>query len=210
MNEYRSVLNEASGEITEKKSRFICSVKPVNTEHEAMEFIKKISDAYRDATHNVFAYVVMDGVEVQRASDDGEPQGTAGIPVLEVIKKEGLKNVCVVVTRYFGGILLGAGGLIRAYSAAAKKGIYESGICTKALYRKLSVKISYPYLGKVQNIISSLGNDIMTIEYTQLVTIYIKVMHDKVDATVREITDVTGGEAEINSLESFYDVIREK
>lgn len=204
MFEYKSVKKEAVYEMVEKKSRFICSVKPVYTENEALEFIKKISDIHKNATHNVFAYVVEEKIE--RASDDGEPQGTAGIPVLEVVKKEGLKNICVVVTRYFGGILLGAGGLIRAYSSSAKKGISQAEICTMALYNKLSVKISYTYLGKVQNVITNLGNTIMNIEYTDMVKLYVKVKYDNIDRFTKEIVNITNGEAEIESIERFYDI----
>lgn len=206
MNEYLSIAKEASAELIEKKSRFICSVKPVKTEKEALEFINRISALHKDANHNVFAYVVMEKIEVVKASDDGEPQGTAGMPVLEVIKREGLKNVCVVVTRYFGGILLGAGGLIRAYSASAKQGIDESGICTMCLYKRLSIKTDYTFLGKLQNIITDIGNNITNIEYTELVVIYANVRYDRVEHTVNSILEYTNGMSEIKQVEEFYGI----
>lgn len=206
MNTFKSVLKEASAEIIEKKSRFICSIKPVKNEEEAVEFIRKISSIYKDATHNVYAYVVSSNIEIQKASDAGEPQGTAGIPVLEVIKREGLTNVCVVVTRYFGGILLGAGGLIRAYSSSARSGIIEAGICTMELYYKISITINYTQLGRVQNALTSLGNTIINIEYTDIVKLYVKARHDRVDRTISSITEITNGEAVIDRLGSFYDL----
>lgn len=206
MNEFKSILKNATTEMVEKKSRFISNVKPVVTELEAMEFINKISKTHKDATHNVYAYVIHNNVEIQKASDDGEPQGTAGIPVLEVIKKEGLTNVCIVVTRYFGGILLGAGGLIRAYSACARSGIIEANICTMALYKRIAIKISYSYLGKVQNIVNSIGNTIINTEYTEFVKLYIKVKFDKLDETQKNVMECTNGENEIEYLDSFYDV----
>lgn len=206
MKNYRTVLNSACVEFVEKKSRFICRVKPVSSEPEALDFIKEISDIHRDATHNVFAYIISGDVEVQRASDDGEPQGTAGIPVLETIKKENLTNVCVVVTRYFGGILLGAGGLIRAYSSSARAGLLEAKICIMSLYKKIRVVVNYSLLGKVQNAMAEMGNTIINIEYTELVTLYLKVHHEKVERTLKTISELTYGSAQIECLEDYYDV----
>jgi uncharacterized YigZ family protein len=206
MKEYKTIRNSAAWELIERKSRFISSVRRIYSEDEALEFIKEISDANRDAAHNVFAYIIGGGVELQRASDDGEPQGTAGIPVLEVIKKEGLVNICVVVTRYFGGILLGAGGLIRAYSAAAKGGILEAGICKMCVYDKIGVKVSYTYLGKVQNALNSMGSTIIGSEYTDFVKLYIKVKHDRADYVVNSIIELTNGDAEIEHIEQFNDI----
>lgn len=206
MKVYKTVLNEASAEMIEKKSRFICYVSPVNDEPEALEFVKKISDMNRDATHNVFAYVIAGNVEIQRASDDGEPQGTAGIPVLEVIKKENLVNVCAVVTRYFGGILLGAGGLIRAYSQSAREGLKAAQICTMGPYTKLKVKVNYTSLGKIQNSMNHMGNNIINTEYSDSVTIFIRVKLSKVESTIKAITEMTYGSAEIDQLDKYYDV----
>jgi uncharacterized YigZ family protein len=206
MKEYKTIRNSSTWQLIERKSRFISSVKRVYSEDEALEFISGISGANRDASHNVFAYIIGGDVELQRASDDGEPQGTAGIPVLEVIKKEGLVNICVVVTRYFGGILLGAGGLIRAYSAAAKGGILEAGICKMSVYDKIGVRVNYTYLGKVQNTINSMGCNIIGSEYTDFVKLYIKVKHDRADYTVNSIIELTNGDAEIEHIEQFNDM----
>jgi len=206
MNEFKSVLKEATTELIEKKSRFISNVKPVNTESEALDFIKKVNNIHKDANHNVYAYVINSNVGIERASDDGEPQGTAGIPVLEVIKREHLTNICVVVTRYFGGILLGAGGLIRAYSASARNGIVEAQICTMALYSRISVKISYPYLGKIQNMVNSSENTIINVQYTEYVKLYIKVKANNLDNVINTLKEYTNGESEIECLGNFYDI----
>lgn len=206
MDSYKSIMKQATSELIERKSRFICNVSPVNTEEEAVGFVKKISGMHKDATHNVFAYIVSGAVETQKASDDGEPQGTAGIPVLEVIKREGLINVCVVVTRYFGGILLGAGGLIRAYSSAARNGLIEGRIVTMARFTNLSITIGYPLLGKVQNIVTSIGNTIVNIEYTELVKIYVKCRFEMLERTVKLVRDAANGQVLIENIKNYYDV----
>lgn len=204
MNQFRSILKEAKFELVEKKSKFIGSVCPVKSENEALEFIKKVGSIHRDASHNVFAYIISGPTEIQKASDDGEPQGTAGIPVLEVIKRERLTNVCIVVTRYFGGILLGAGGLIRAYSSAARGGLEAGSICTMSLFTVFSVFINYPALGKVQNIVTTLGNTILNIEYTESVKIFVKSKYDMVENTISKIIESTNGEAVIKRIENLY------
>jgi uncharacterized YigZ family protein len=210
MKEYNTVKDQAVSEIVEKKSRFICSVKPVDNEEQAMEFIKEVSERHRDATHNVYAYIIAGRVEIQRASDDGEPQGTAGIPVLEVIKKEGLTNICVVVTRYFGGILLGTGGLIRAYSSAAREGILHAGICRKALYSIFKINIDYSFLGKLQNAVTSLGNNIIRMEYTDSIGMFVKARHDRVERLTRTVTDLTCGKAVMELQKTCYDTDMEE
>ena len=133
MQEYTTILDRAEDEFVERKSRFIGAIAPVETEEEALDFIAQIKHQHRDATHNTYAYVLKNGVK--RYSDDGEPQGTAGVPMLDCLEKEGLVDVAVVVTRYFGGILLGAGGLVRAYSHGAK-------IAVDAASRKLMTTLS--------------------------------------------------------------------
>lgn len=205
MNQYRSIFKEAEFELVEKKSKFISSVRPVKSEDEACEFIKKVSSFHRDASHNVFAYIISGPVEIQKASDDGEPQGTAGIPVLEVIKREGLTNVCIIVTRYFGGILLGAGGLIRAYSSAARGGLTAGSICTMSLYTIFSIIINYTALGRVQNIVTALGNTITSIEYTEFVKIFVKSRFDIIETSIKKVMEATNGDAVIEKLENCYD-----
>ncbi len=134
---YFTVKGSATSEFQEKKSTFIGYIKRVNTEEEAKNFVNEIKSMHKEATHNVYAYIVGENKGIQRYSDDGEPQGTAGIPVLEVIKKNDLTDVAVVVTRYFGGILLGGGGLIRAYSKGASSAIEEAGVVEKVKGLKL-------------------------------------------------------------------------
>ena len=133
LKKYKTILEEAEEEIVEKKSRFIATVRPVKTEDEARAFIEEMKKKYWDARHNVFAYQIGERNELQRFSDDGEPQGTAGMPVLNVLKGEDVKDTAVVVTRYFGGTLLGTGGLVRAYGKAAKEGLLSAGIVEMVL-----------------------------------------------------------------------------
>ncbi|KPU45005.1 IMPACT family member YigZ [Oxobacter pfennigii] len=205
MKEYLTILKEDQDEYIEKKSRFICTVKPVLTEIEAQDFIRSINEKCKDATHNCYAYIVTENVEIQRANDDGEPQGTAGLPILEVIKKEGLTNICVVVTRYFGGILLGAGGLVRAYSQAARKGIHKAGICRMAPYSRLKAIVNYTLYGKIQNSMSAMGNNIINVEYSDVVTMYIRVKSVNLNNTMNVITEISCGEAVLDVIENYYD-----
>ena len=139
---YTTLKGEGTAIYEEKRSEFIGVAAHIDTEKDAQELVKRIKAEHHDARHNVFAYVCSGG-NVQRYSDDGEPQGTAGIPVLDVIRKSGLEDVCVVVTRYFGGILLGAGGLVRAYTAAAKLAIDEAGIITYEKYSEFRITLNY-------------------------------------------------------------------
>lgn len=148
---YKTIHKKGKDEITINKSRFIGHVLPISSEEDALDFLNEIKSIYKDAAHNVYGYVFGKNNNIQRYSDDGEPQGTAGIPILEVIKKEDLRNVAVVVTRYFGGIKLGAGGLIRAYTKSAKIAIESGIIVEKVLHRKLVIKIDYSIYGKVEN-----------------------------------------------------------
>ncbi len=147
---YTTLANDAEAEIVEKRSRFIATVKPVASEAEALEFLNTLRQKYWNATHNVYAYIIEEN-QMMRYSDDGEPGGTAGLPVLDILKKEGLTNLIVVVTRYFGGILLGTGGLVHAYSKAAKAGIEAAGLVDMILCRAVTIECDYTLLGKLQN-----------------------------------------------------------
>ena len=146
------------GELEEKKSRFIANTLPISSQEEALEFIEKIKKQYWDARHNCYAYVLGDHHEIQRFSDDGEPGGTAGKPMLDVLLGENIHNMVVVVTRYFGGTLLGTGGLVRAYSGAAKEGLSNSVIIEKRQGRQMLLQTNYSDLGKIQYLL--LGNSI--------------------------------------------------
>jgi len=188
---YRTIHEYGYDEIVVNKSKFIGYAKPVLNEEDALSFIKEIKGVHKDATHNVYAYVVGENSNVQRYSDDGEPSGTAGIPVLEVIKKEDLKNVVVVVTRYFGGIKLGAGGLIRAYTKGAKIGLEAGKIVEKILFSKVRVRIDYTLYGKVENDLLKFGYTIADIIYDDMVNIIILSKTDTVDELINLITELT-------------------
>lgn len=189
---YKTVLKENRTEMIEKKSRFIASVKPVSTEQDAIDFINKRRAEFRDATHNVYAYVISDN-NITRYSDDGEPGGTAGVPTLEVLNKEGLTDVVVVVTRYFGGTLLGAGGLVRAYGKSAKLGIDASGITEKVYCHELRIRAPYDLLGKIRYLIENGTYILGEIEYKTDVVITAYIKYDLLGQFQKEITEATNG-----------------
>jgi len=187
---YKTVSKEGTAEIVEKKSRFIASVKPVSTEEEALEFVSQVKAKYRDARHNVYAYVVTEN-NISRFTDDGEPSGTAGAPVLDVILKEGLTDVAIVVTRYFGGTLLGTGGLVRAYGKSAKDGVINAKICEKIYCHEVQVKAPYDLLGKIQYIVTN-GDYIQgETEYGEYVETTVFVKFDLMDKFLNEIKEAT-------------------
>lgn len=190
---YKTVLEENRAEMIEKKSRFIASVKPVTTEQEAIDFINARKAEFRDATHNVYAYVISEN-NICRYSDDGEPGGTAGVPTLEVINKEGLTDIVVVVTRYFGGTLLGAGGLVRAYGKSAKLGVVAAKITEKIYCHKISMDISYDWLGKIRYIIENGDYILGDVQYADTVTVTAFVKYDLLDQLLKEIEDATNAQ----------------
>ena len=171
LEEYRTVLGHGESEIVEKKSRFLAEVSHIDTEEEALEFIEKIRKKHYNATHHCYAYVLGERFELQRFSDDGEPGGTAGKPMLDVLTGEGIHDTVVVVTRYFGGTLLGTGGLVRAYSGAAKEGLLASTIITRKYASKLEIRTEYTGFGKIQYILAQQGIHILDIQYTDQVRI---------------------------------------
>lgn len=200
---YRTVQKEACGEITEKRSRFIASVKPVTTEEEAVLFLEKLKKKYWDARHNVYAYIIEEN-NIQRYSDDGEPAGTAGVPVLEFLKKEGLSNIIVVVTRYFGGILLGTGGLVHAYSKSAKVGVEAAEPVDMVLSQRLDISCEYTMLGKVQSEIAKRNAKTDEIIYAENVKIPVFMPVSEVDGFKREMVDKTNGQIGIEDGEIGY------
>lgn len=204
MANYKTLHEFSSDEIIIEKSTFIGYAKPIKTEEEAVEFINEIKKKHKDATHNVWAYTIGKSMNIQRYSDDGEPQGTAGIPTLEVIKKEDLRDVVVVVTRYFGGVKLGAGGLVRAYTKGAKIGIESAKIVEKVLYKEVRIKIDYNQLGKVQNEIMNMKYFVKDTLYLDDVELIIYSRKEKVDELVNKITDITSATANISVLDEFY------
>ena len=165
MEEYKIVYRGGEGEIVEKKSRFIATVCPVNSEEDAVEFIEKTKKKYWDARHNCHAFVIGERNEISRCSDDGEPSGTAGRPMLEVLLGEGIRNVAVVVTRYFGGVLLGTGGLVRAYTKGAKIAIDAAGKSMKRVWTVLYVPCPYTYYERVKLEVEAFGGIIRSTEF---------------------------------------------
>ena len=204
MSSYKTLHDFGTDEIIIEKSSFIGYAKPIKTEEEAVEFINEIKKKHKDATHNVWAYTVGPTMNIQRYSDDGEPQGTAGIPTLEVIKKEDLRDVVVVVTRYFGGVKLGAGGLVRAYTKGAKVGLEAAKIIEKVMYKEVKIKVDYNQLGKVQNEIMNLGYFIKDTIYTDEVEIIVYAKLDDVEPLTTRMIDITSATANITLGEEFY------
>ncbi|UWD48327.1 YigZ family protein [Clostridioides difficile] len=204
MSNYRTLHEFGTDEITIEKSVFIGYAKPIQSEEEAVEFINEIKKKHKDANHNVWAYTVGKNMNIQRYSDDGEPQGTAGIPTLEVIKKEDLRDVVVVVTRYFGGIKLGAGGLVRAYTKGAKLGLESGKIISKVMYQEVKVKIDYTQLGKVQNELMNLGYFIKDTIYEDNVEIIVYSKLEDVEKLSEKMIDITSGTGKIVLGDEFY------
>lgn len=204
LERYSTIRQQANEEIVIKKSRFIGYAKPVETEEEAVAFIDEIKRLHRSATHNCSAYMVGERDQHQKASDDGEPSGTAGKPILEVIKHKGLKNVAVVVTRYFGGIMLGAGGLVRAYTDGAVAGIEAAGEIVKVLHREVFVNVDYTWYGKLENELHGRGTRIGGTEFTDRVIVKCLPEATQAEAFITWMTDLTQGQAIINEGESVY------
>ncbi|NLY78115.1 MAG: YigZ family protein [Tissierellia bacterium] len=201
---YRTVHKFGKDEIIINKSRFIGYAMPVESESEALDFIDRIKTEHRDATHNVYAYVLGENSNVQKFSDDGEPSGTAGIPVLEVIKKEDLRNVAVVVTRYFGGIKLGAGGLIRAYTKGAKVGLEAAIIVDKVLHYRVKIRINYSLYGMVENFLNTHGYIVDDIQYDEAVNIFVYVKFSDVERFINTVKDMASGNVDIERVGEEY------
>lgn len=204
LTQYRTVKRFGSDEIVIKKSRFIGYAKPVETEDEAIAFIESIKKEHWNATHNCSAYMIGERDEIQRASDDGEPSGTAGKPILEVIKNQSMKNVAVVVTRYFGGILLGAGGLVRAYTDGAVIGLAAAEPVYKVLHTEVLVEIDYTWHGKVENELRNRGTLMGETSFTDKVTLTCLPLAEEAERFILWMTDITQGQASIIEGESRY------
>lgn len=204
LTSYKTVKGYGEETVIIKKSRFIGYAMPAETEEEAVRFIETIQKKHWDATHNCYAYQIGPHDEIQKSNDDGEPSGTAGKPILEVIRKEGLKNVAVVVTRYFGGIMLGAGGLVRAYGQTAGAGLRAAGIVTRSLFQTIHVGIDYTWLGKVENEILQAGYFIDHVEYLERVRVAALAPVEEAGRLAHLITDATNGRAEIVMGDRVY------
>ncbi len=202
--EFKLAYRGGTGEIIEKKSRFIADVLPVSSEEEAQEFIADIKKKYWDARHHCFAYVIGDRHELARFSDDGEPGGTAGKPMLDVLLGEDIHNVVVVVTRYFGGTLLGTGGLVRAYSGAAKEGLAHAQIISRIQGTKLSIDTEYGDLGKIQYILGERKITILDSMYTDKVQLICVIPVEVLAKVQEEITEGTGARASMEEIGDCY------
>ena len=194
---YKSIYEYAEAEYIVEKSRFIAHASPAETTEEAKLFVAEIKEKYKDATHNIPAFIVGPGMEHQWASDDGEPQGTSGMPVLKLISASELTNVVIVVTRYFGGIKLGTGGLARAYTHAAKLAIEEAGICEVREGVSLTYKFDYTYLSKLQSIADDSGFAIEDIKYTEVIEATLSCMSEESERIKSLVADISGGKAEL-------------
>lgn len=203
MEDYKTVLKDAEAEMIERKSRFIGYCRPVKNQDEAIDFINEIRAMHRQATHNVYAYVLRED-NIMRYSDDGEPAGTAGVPVLEVIKKEGLTDICVVVTRYFGGILLGAGGLVRAYGKSAKLGIDEAKRIEKIYCKLYLVRCDYSTYGKLEYTINTEGYILKDCAFENDVCMTVGVKPEEENAFLKAVADISGGSAKLSELPGEY------
>lgn len=207
--EYRTVAQEAIAEIEEKKSRFIANVKPIACEEEAVQFIGRIKSKYWNASHNVYAYYICGNNILQKYSDDGEPSGTAGMPVLDAIRKQTLQDIVVVVTRYFGGTLLGAAGLVRAYGRCAAAGIEAAGIITRQLCIEIEVIVEYTLFGKVQSMIGAKGYKLKETVYGQDVQIIVYVPVDENEHFTASLVEATNARALIGNGQKEYITIGE-
>lgn len=206
--EYVTILEPGIGEIIEKKSRFIGYVRHVETEEEANAFVLEIKKRHYDARHNCYAYILGEEQPVLRFSDDGEPSGTAGKPILEVIDGEGLKNVCVVVTRYFGGTLLGTGGLVRAYTDATKACIAATDVVCKRKVIPLTIHTNYTDLGKIQYMLSNEGIDIKDSIYSDNVLLKVEVFVDDIERVEKTIVEATSARAILEKADATFSLCR--
>ncbi|WP_057911975.1 YigZ family protein [Peribacillus muralis] len=202
--QYLTVAGRGEHEIVIEKSRFISHIARVETEEAAQAFIQEIKKKHKDATHNCSAYMIGEQNQIQKALDDGEPSGTAGVPILEVLKKKDLKDTAIVVTRYFGGIKLGAGGLIRAYSKSTSEGINATGIVIRKLMRVISTKVDYTWLGKLENELRSSIYQIKEIQYLDQVTIHVYVEESQKETYITWMTELTSGQGQIVEGDMLY------
>lgn len=201
---YKVVLEGMQVELVEKKSRFIATVRPAGTEEEAVSFIDEMKKKYWDASHNCSAFVIGKRAELTRCSDDGEPSGTAGRPMLEVVLGEGIRNIAVVVSRYFGGTLLGTGGLARAYGGAVKAGLAASRIGIMRYGARILIETDYNGIGKIQYILGQRNIRTENIGYTDRVRIEALIPWEMTEPLFQEITEATGGRAILTEAENLY------
>lgn len=200
MSDIRIVKSGGEGEIVEKKSTFTARIIPVSTEEEATTFIEKIKKQHWDARHNCYAFVIGDNNEITRCSDDGEPSGTAGRPILDILLKEGIHNACAVVTRYFGGVLLGTGGLVRAYSSAVKEALAscETGVLTSCV--RITLTMNYNEITKMQNLFEATSDLIENTEYLENVKMTVVIPDSQVEERKKQIIEESAGKIVIEDI----------
>jgi len=201
---YKTVKGFGQSEITIQKSRFITYINRAESEQQAQAFIDDIKSQHKNANHNCSAYMIGEHDTIQKANDDGEPSGTAGVPMLEVLKKQGLKDTVVVVTRYFGGIKLGGGGLIRAYGKATTEGIQAAHVVERKLHHLMKVSVDYTWLGKLENEVRESNYPLDHIEYAESVEIYIFTPATDEDIFREWITELTNGQSHIQLAKKEY------
>ena len=204
LKSYFTIKETGSHEIIIQKSRFIGHVKRTETEEEAQQFIQEIKKLHYNATHNCSAYMIGEHNQIQKANDDGEPSGTAGVPILEVLKKKDLKDTTVVVTRYFGGIKFGAGGLIRAYSKSTSEAITHVGVVNRQLMNHVKATVDYTLLGKLENELRSSSFLLKHIDYLEKVSFHVYVEVDHVESFHKWLVDMTNGQVEFEEVEELY------
>ncbi|MBC1589311.1 YigZ family protein [Listeria welshimeri] len=204
LNHYLTIQSDGKHEIIIEKSRFICHIMRVTTESEAQTFIQTIKKEHRDATHNCSAYIIGENDQFQKAHDDGEPSGTAGVPMLEVLKKKKLKNIAVVVTRYFGGTKLGAGGLVRAYGSAVSETIQTIGIVECTLATIIKCSFAYSLVGKIENALEQKNYQISDKEFTDKVVFHVFVDNDDIPHFRKWITEMANGQLELTESTQKY------
>lgn len=203
-NDYHTVKGYGESETIIQKSRFLTYVERAETEQDAQDFINNIKQLHRDATHNCSAYIIGEHDNVQKANDDGEPSGTAGVPMLEVLKKQGLKDTVVVVTRYFGGIKLGGGGLIRAYGKATTEGIAAAKVVERKLHHLMKVQVDYTWLGKVENEVRNSSYPLKEINYADSVEFFVYTEANEEITFTNWIIEMTNGQAKIKIIEKEF------
>ena len=208
MSEYFIPAGAGEAEFVEKRSSFLGHVRYVETEDEAKAFVAEMKKKFYDARHNCWCYIIKDGAV--RYSDDGEPQGTAGIPMLEVLKREGVTNVVCVVTRYFGGVLLGTGGLLRAYTKSAKDALDAAGVCVVRRWVKAEIMCSYSMLERLKTECTAYGGVVADIEYSSDVCLKLLLPEDKADAFSQRTADVTAGASSLKTTGEEFKPVKIK
>ena len=204
MDEYWTLLQEGSDEYVVNKSRFLCDARPVQTEEEALDFLREKRQRYRDATHHFYAYVIGENAGIIRFSDDGEPGGTAGLPMMEVIRARQVVNCCVVITRYFGGILLGAGGLVRAYSRSCALALDAAGVAKMSLSRRAMVSVPYPLWDKVNYLLGLLPVRVEETSFGETVELVLLMKEKDAEGVLRRIAQETSARAETLPMDQCF------